>query len=97
MTKKTMFLISCVAVLMALALAHPAGAQVTSAAIVGTITDSSGGALPGVTVTARNIDTGFNRTVPTDEVGAYRLDFLPIGKYTVELELSGFKTVSRSG
>jgi hypothetical protein len=96
-TKKTMFLISCVAVLMALALAPAAGAQVTSAAIVGTITDSSGGALPGVTVTARNVDTGFNRTVPTDEVGAYRLDFLPIGKYSIEVVLSGFKTVSRSG
>ncbi len=92
-----MFLISCVAVLMALALAPSAGAQVTSAAIVGTITDSSGGALPGVTVTARNVDTGFNRTVPTDEVGAYRLDFLPIGRYSVEVVLSGFKTVSRSG
>ena len=83
--------------MLALALAPAAGAQVTSAAIVGTITDSSGGALPGVTVTARNVDTGFNRTVPTDEMGAYRLDFLPIGKYTVEMELSGFKTVSRSG
>ena len=92
-----MFFISCAAVLMALALAPSAGAQVTSAAIVGTITDSSGGALPGVTVTARNVDTGFNRTVPTDEVGAYRLDFLPIGKYSIEVVLSGFKTVSRSG
>ena len=92
-----MFLISCAAVLMALALAPSAGAQVTSAAIVGTITDSSGGAMPGVTVTARNVDTGFNRTVPTDEVGAYRLDFLPIGKYSIEVVLSGFKTVTRSG
>ncbi len=82
---------------MALALAPAASAQITSAAIVGTITDSSGGALPGVTVTARNVDTGFNRTVPTDEVGAYRLEFLPIGRYSVEVVLSGFKTVTRSG
>ncbi|MCU0251456.1 MAG: carboxypeptidase regulatory-like domain-containing protein [Vicinamibacterales bacterium] len=96
MTKPTM-LIPLFAILLALALPPAAGAQVTSAAIVGTITDSSGLALPGVTVTARNVDTGFTRTVPTDEVGAYRLDFLPIGKYSIEVVLSGFKTVTRSG
>jgi len=96
-TKKTTFLIACFAVLMAFALAPSAAAQVTSAAIVGTITDSSGGALPGVTVTARNVDTGFNRTVPTDQVGAYRLEFLPIGRYSVEVVLSGFRSVTRSG
>jgi hypothetical protein len=95
--KKTTLLIPFFAILLALALPPAAGAQVTSAAIVGTIKDSSGAALPGVTVTARNVDTGFNRTVPTDEVGAYRLDFLPIGKYTVEVVLAGFKTVTRSG
>ena len=95
--KKPTLLIPLFAILLALALPPAAGAQVTSASIVGTITDSSGGALPGVTVTARNVDTGFNRTVPTDEVGAYRLDFLPIGKYSIEVVLSGFKTVTRSG
>lgn len=95
--KKPTLLIPLFAILLALALPPAAGAQVTSASIVGTITDSSGGALPGVTVTARNVDTGFTRTVPTDEVGAYRLDFLPIGKYSIEVVLSGFKPVTRSG
>ena len=65
--------------------------------IVGTITDSSGAALPGATVTARNVDTGFTRTVPANESGAYRLEFLPIGSYVVEVTLSGFKTARRSG
>jgi hypothetical protein len=74
-----------------------ADAQVTSAAVVGTITDTSGAALPGATVTARNVDTGFVRTVPTNESGAYRLDFLPTGTYVVEISLSGFKTDRRSG
>jgi hypothetical protein len=95
--KKTRFLTALAAIVMALALAPAAAAQVTSATIVGTITDSSGGALPGVTVTARNVDTGFSRTVPTDAVGAYRLEFLPIGSYSVEAVLEGFKTVTRSG
>jgi hypothetical protein len=74
-----------------------ADAQVTSAAVVGTITDGSGAALPGANVTARNVETGFVRTVPTNESGAYRLDFLPTGTYVVEIELSGFKTERRSG
>ena len=97
MIKKTTFIVALLAILMAFPLASVASAQVTAATIVGTITDSSGGALPGVTVTARNLDTGFNRTVPTNEVGAYRLEFLPIGSYSVAMELSGFKTVTRSG
>jgi len=74
-----------------------ADAQVTSAAIVGTITDASGAALPGATVTARNVETGFVRAVPTNESGAYRLDFLPTGTYTIEINLSGFKTERRGG
>ena len=83
--------------LVVLTLAPAAYAQVTSATIVGTVTDETGAALPGVTVTAKNVETGFIRTVPTNESGAYRLEFLPIGTYTVETVLSGFKTVTRSG
>ncbi len=90
-----------IAALLGLAIASPlasvAGAQVTSATIVGTVTDASGAALPGATVTARNVDTGFTHTVPANDVGAYRLEFLPIGRYVVEVSLSGFKTAVRSG
>src|SRR5262249_38439211 len=80
-----------------LTLAPGADAQVTTATILGTITDASGGALPGASVTARNSETGLERTVPANEVGEYRLEFLPIGSYTVEASLDGFKTASRSG
>ncbi len=91
-------LIACLLVgLLGLLSASDAGAQVTTATIVGTITDSSTAALPGATVTARNVDTGFTRTVPTSEVGAYRLELLPIGSYVVEVTLSGFNTATRSG
>jgi hypothetical protein len=78
-------------------LASVAGAQGTTATIVGTITDSSGGALPGTLVTARNTDTGLARSVPAGADGAYRLEFLPIGNYVVEAVLDGFKTAHRSG
>ena len=95
--KKTTLPSALVALLLAFPLASVTNAQVTSATIVGTVTDSSGAALPGATVTARNVDTGFTRTVPANESGAYRLEFLPIGSYTVEVTLSGFRTATRSG
>jgi hypothetical protein len=84
-------------VLLMFPLVSTAVAQVTTATIVGTITDSSGAALPGASVTARNVDTGFLRSVPSDSVGAYRLEFLPIGNYVVEAALDGFRTSSRTG
>src|SRR4029453_18656208 len=86
MKKNTLIAALLVAVL-GFSLASAASAQVTTATIVGTITDSSGAALPGATVTARNVDTGFNRTAPSNEDGAYRLEFLPIGNYTLEFTL----------
>ncbi len=95
--KKNTLIAALLVVLAAWSLAPAAGAQVTTATIVGTITDSSGAALPGATVTARNVETGFNRTVPANEVGAYRLEFLPIGSYVVEVGLSGFTTATRRG
>ncbi|HMB79544.1 MAG TPA: carboxypeptidase-like regulatory domain-containing protein, partial [Vicinamibacterales bacterium] len=84
-------------ILVAWPLASIARAQVTTATIVGAITDASGGALPGTMVTARNADTGLSRSVPAGEAGAYRIEFLPIGNYVVEVVLDGFKTVHRSG
>jgi len=66
-------------------------AQVTSATIVGTVTDPSGAAVAGAQVTARNIDTGLARTVSSGDDGTYRLEFLPVGNYAVEVTTTGFK------
>ena len=68
-----------------------AQSQATNGAIEGTITDPSGGVLPGVTVTIVQTDTGIERTVVTNEKGIYRAPLLPIGNYTVSAELTGFK------
>src|SRR5262245_2720990 len=94
--KKTTSIAFLLVRLLAMPFASLAAAQVTTATSVGTVTDSSGATLPGVTVTARNVETGFSRTVPSNEEGTYRLEFLPIGRYVVEVSLSGFKTVNRS-
>jgi hypothetical protein len=79
--------------LLSLSLTAPAFAQSQGAngAIEGTISDSSGGVLPGVTVTVTNVDTGAERSVVTNEKGIYRAPLLPLGKYRVVAELQGFK------
>ena len=79
--------------LLSLTLTAPAFAQSQAAngAIEGTVSDSSGGVLPGVTVTITNVDTGTERTVITNEKGLYRAPLLPLGTYKVVAELQGFK------
>ncbi len=81
-------------------LAFPLGAiaQVTTATIVGTISDPSGSAIPNATVTARNVDTGLTRTAMSGEDGNYRIEFLPVGNYSIEITpSSGFKKALKGG
>jgi outer membrane receptor protein involved in Fe transport len=73
----------------------PAAAQQTTGTITGRVVDQTGAAVPGATVTAHNAATGFSRTAVTDSVGVYRLGALPVGKYDLKAELSGFQTVER--
>ena len=65
-------------------------AQTVTGTLQGTITDKSGGALPGVTVTVRNMETGLERVTITNEKGIYSAPFLPVGRYVVNVDLSGF-------
>ncbi len=67
-------------------------AQFTYGTILGTVTDPSGAAVPGAKVTATNVDTAFARTVETDQTGSYNLVNMPLGRYQVKVEASGFKT-----
>jgi hypothetical protein len=66
------------------------------ATVTGTITDTTGGVLPGVTVTATNEESGNTFVAVTDGTGAFRLP-LRIGSYQVTAELAGFGTASRTG
>ena len=70
-----------------LALALPATAQEFRGSITGKISDSSGAILPGVTITATNVDTGGKTTAVTNGEGVYFIPFLQPGKYTVAAEL----------
>ena len=73
-------------------LASPVHAQFTGGSMLGTIADGQGGVLPGVTVTARNLDTGFTRTTVTEMDGHYQILGLPPGRYILAAELTGFQT-----
>lgn len=69
--------------------------QVTTATILGTVADSTGGMLPGATVIIKNTETGLTRTAVTDSAGRYRESQLPVGLYTVTANLEGFGTQVR--
>lgn len=73
-----------------------ASAQSTTARLVGTIREASGAIVPGVTITATNLDTGLTRMAVTNDQGDYVLPTLPVGRYEVAAELSGFKRVVQS-
>src|ERR1039458_3790593 len=66
------------------------GQQVTGS-IVGTVKDQQGALVTTTTVKATNVDTGFSRSAPANNYGEYRIDFLPVGKYTVEAVAAGFE------
>ncbi|MEM1202228.1 MAG: carboxypeptidase regulatory-like domain-containing protein [Acidobacteriota bacterium] len=74
--------------------ASPALAQRTSASLRGTITDPSGGILPGVTVTLTGTETGLIRSVLTNAQGNFSFSDVPVGDYELEASLDGFKTAT---
>jgi len=76
-----------------LALHTPVFAQGT-ADIVGRVSDTSGGVLPAVTVTAENIATKNVRTTVSSDTGDYVFTLLPIGVYMLRIELQGFQTIN---
>jgi hypothetical protein len=83
------FVIACLAV------ATLADAQVNRATISGTVTDPSGFAIPGVTVTMTD-ESGRAYTALTNEAGQYTVPSLPVGTYAAKFEIQGFKTFVRN-
>src|SRR5438093_10761715 len=76
---------------------HPASAQVSTATIAGVVQDASGAVIPGVSITAKNVETGVTRMATTDEGGRYTIPELTLGDYEMEAQLPGFQTEVRSG
>ncbi|HEY3053130.1 MAG TPA: TonB-dependent receptor [Thermoanaerobaculia bacterium] len=81
----------------AIVISTPLSAQDFRGVITGTITDSTGAVLPGVTVTVTHAETNVANSVVTDAKGFYRVPYLISGTYSVEARLEGLKTVVRKG
>src|SRR4030095_11122442 len=71
-------------------------AQTTNATLGGTVSDSTGALIPGVTITATNTQTGIVNTAVTNEAGTYQFASLQNGRYNVRAELPGFQSQARN-
>src|SRR4029453_12048496 len=75
-------------------LVSPCAFGQVNAVLTGTVSDSSGALIPGVEVTAKNINTGITDTRVTNETGNFVFPSLQPGNYTLQAALSGFQTAS---
>jgi len=66
--------------------------QDVTATITGTVTDSTGAAVAGATVTAKSVERGTTFTGVTNDLGLYRITQLPVGNYDLRIEKSGFQS-----
>jgi hypothetical protein len=76
---------------------NPVWAQVTTSSIIGSVTDTAGAALPNADVLVKDVDRNLTKTIKSNELGTYRVDFLLPGNYSVTVSVAGFKSAVRNG
>ena len=84
-------------ILLGLGMTSLAVAQQLNARIRGVVTDTTGGVVPGATITATNVDTGISTKLVSGQDGSFDFLYLPIGHYKVTAVLPGFKTYVATG
>jgi hypothetical protein len=84
-------------ILAALSATTIAFSQTTTGRISGTVTDVSGAVIPGAAILTRNQSTGLQYKASTDERGFYVVPNLPVGDYSVEVDVQGFQKAAKSG
>src|SRR2546427_1489065 len=72
-------------------------AQTSTATILGTVKDTSGALVPGVSIIVKHTESGLTRTVVSGERGSYTVPLLPVGAYEMTTTMPGFKQIVRSG
>ena len=90
--RPTKLVVSAGILLCAFLISLPLRAQVSGAALSGTITDPQAGAVPTATVSVKNVETGVVVEVPTNTVGFYTVPNLTPGDYEVSVTAAGFGT-----
>ena len=81
--------------LLAIGLSTDAVAQLSTATLSGTVTDSTGAAVPNASITLTQTDTNFVRVSKSKGDGSYHEEFLPVGPYKLSVAAPGFKTLDR--
>ena len=94
-TRKMLAFVAAVLAIVVL-LAPSVAAQTSMGTFRGSVKDEQGGALPGVTVTARQTATNLTRTAVTGASGDYFITNLPAGSYELTAELSGFRPLKQA-
>jgi hypothetical protein len=97
MLKTSIKLFCLVTLTFSLTMLSIAQSQALNGQIEGVVTDQNGASVPNASITARNIETGAERKVSSDESGVYRLPLLPLGKYRVTVEVANFKKYIQEG
>ncbi|MGH9196931.1 MAG: carboxypeptidase-like regulatory domain-containing protein, partial [Acidimicrobiia bacterium] len=87
----------CWCSLFTLALTAQAFAQADTSSVAGRVLDAYGGLLPGATVTARNIESGYIRIAETSEHGQYRMSAVLPGEYEITARRAGFRATTQKG
>jgi len=91
------FALVCATLFISFLAATTSQAQTFRGTILGTVTDSTGAALVGATVTVHNVDTGVDRITETTTDGGYLMPELPVGSYDVTVEMKGFQKTTTTG
>src|SRR5258706_15763706 len=94
MSIRNVLSIAIAGLLLLISLPLESSAQV-SASMGGTVSDPTGALIPGVEVTATNINTGITTSQLTNEAGAYQIPSLQPGNYRLKASLPGFQTATR--
>ena len=75
----------------------PVEAQVTTATVTGTVTDTTGAAVPGATVILKNTDNNVTRQETSGPEGGFHFEFVVVGRYELTVSHGGFKTETMTG
>jgi hypothetical protein len=77
------------------ALPVPGSGQTVTGTLRGTVTDANGAIVPGADIAVRNVETGQERNLKTNNDGSYTASFLPLGRYTIKASGRGFGAVNK--
>ena len=94
LTARSVFKMLVLALAVLLAMPAASFGQTFRGSIQGTITDSTGAAIPGAQVKVISPGTGLTRTVSTNDLGGYVASELPLGSYSITVEKDGFRSTT---